>query len=120
MKKTVGIYDLGLHAVKLILDFSKEGGHFTTDSKEHICEITVGANQRWEYVMQVLMHEAFELSLLEVRGRFRYTPDNAGSSDSYVFHFDHNQFSEAAARVGTFVSECLPAMGKVYNKFRKK
>jgi hypothetical protein len=82
--------------------------------------IKVGLAVPWEEAIGVLLHEAFEASFIDLNTRFQTNPAYSGESSDYVFVMSHNQFSEAAERVGDFVKHALPAFSVVYRAHEKK
>jgi len=119
---TVGVYDLGSESVVLMLR-SGTGADFSTRSgtpKDKAC-IWVGADQeQWGAVVSSLLHEAKEFT--EMRMGCRWTPDIDYARDAagYMFLETHAQHSEVCARVGYFLSNCLPSLASVWNKWKKR
>ena len=123
-KFKIGTYQLGYRWVDVYADPGEgRGAHFETmpDGMGH-ARITVGMNyssscKPWGN----LTHEALEFTLSEIRGRFVYSDvfdDRA--TDTVVFHFDHNQLNELAARVGWFAQKCLRDFDRAYRKCRRQ
>lgn len=76
------------------------GGSF--DCQTGIMEIGIG-NPRFDCTASILLHEATECVFAISNMRFS-NPSHWRASDSYVFQFDHHQFSDAMDDVGMFVS----------------
>lgn len=117
MKKEINIgqYNCGGRMVDLIGVLGQLGG--SVEFNKPVPEVRVGlGGDHWGMVVSVLLHEAQELTACDLRLRFRAACDWQVASDSYFFHFDHNQFSEVCARAGYFISQCLPALSKAYKK----
>ena len=122
-KFKIGTYQLGYRWVDLFADPTAEGARFNSmpDGKRH-ASITVGmgytsSGRPWGH----LIHEVVEFALSEIRGRFVYSDvfdDRA--TDTVVFHFDHNQLNELAARVGWFAQKCLRDFEKAYRRCHRK
>lgn len=123
----VGIYQLGYRWVEVWLDPSTEGGNFTylpgtcrdpKKEKSH-SKITVGREDQLWSAWAILVHESLEFLLAEEGVRLRPTGHySIGASDIYRFHFDHNQFTEVAARLGCFVYEVRPRFEATWRKFK--
>lgn len=82
-------------------------------------KIGLGYKYWWE-VVAVLLHEATEMSIDNQQCRFSNCGDHAHGSDGYIFNFNHNQFSEAVARVAYFVTPLLPELANVWKKYKPK
>lgn len=108
---TIGSYQLGWRNLDLIADPKECGGSFFfVPDKAALSRIRVGFDypeigQAWA----VLYHEALELLMADAGLRYRqsgsYVPN---ASDAYLFHFDHNQFSEIAAKLAYFSLDAFP------------
>jgi hypothetical protein len=115
----VGHYDFGLHRVRLYADYTNNGGvDFAGESG--LVEITVGVGSDWGRTVGTLLHEAMEKASMEVFGRYRPAPDDAWTSDSYVFIMDHAQYSQCCARAGDFMAQCLPELARVFHRMTGK
>lgn len=85
---------------------------------ESIGEICIGLDrEHWEDVLAVAVHETMETAIAEVGCRFKPTPDYAYASDGFVFHMDHNHFSEACARAANFLAGGVPKLLDAYQKY---
>jgi len=117
----VGTYQLGYRWVDLLL-VPGSGAHFDTmpDGRGH-SKITVGmdyyaADKPWG----ALIHEVMEFSLSDLRGRFVYNDVfDDRTTDCVVFHFDHNQLNEVAARVGFFAHKCHDDFFRAFRKYHR-
>jgi hypothetical protein len=124
----VGTYQLGYRWVDLFIERDSESGNFTwfpdnpsgpKNPKSH-AEIVVGVDGTEWAAWVVLVHEACEAIMSDMGLRFR--PSNRyveRSSDLYTFHFDHNQFTEVAARLGALISDCRSDFVKSVKKIKK-
>ena len=80
--------------------------------------INIGLNHSsWWGVVGWVMHEAMEWSLDNERARYIHAGEHASGSDQYIFSFDHNQFSEAVARVAYLLTPLLPVLSDAYRYF---
>lgn len=113
----VGTFQLGWTNVDLYLDPDESGGcfYFAPNDKD-TPRIRVGLDgMSWRDVVEVLLHETLELVL--TRRDLRYVPTGriACGHDSYVFHCDHNDFTQAVAEAAAFMVDTVPAVSKAYN-----
>lgn len=106
----IGTYQLGWRYVDVIACPDETGGSFCwmPDGNER-SRIRVGFNYsagEIETVFAILVHEALEALIEDQNCRFRPTSTFVRcASDVYVFHFDHNQFTDIAAKLGVFLWE---------------
>lgn len=122
MKRTrVGAFSCGTRTIELFAIPGTRGGdfHLNPEGKPTEMNICIGYH-RWYEVLQVLVHETMELCLIDVACRFRPAPDSAWSSDTYVFHANHAQFSEACARAGEFIAAAQYELAKVHRKAKRE
>jgi hypothetical protein len=117
----VGQYDLGTRRINLFINRTDGNGCFTLRPKGGVSEIEVGIDQRngWPAAMSVLLHEAFELSYVDVGARFNPSPDYAEDHAAYLFSMDHTKFGEATARVAWFLTDAIPDFASAWRKHRK-
>ena|SRR5271155_2117820 len=118
MEKRVGRYRLGPRWVELFL-VSGDSGGFISCPPSGITRVEVCWNHDWRESMSVLLHEAIELAITDIRGRFAPSPDYGNENSGYLFSFNHVQFSEAIGRVAMFVHGCLGDFGRAWKKFEK-
>lgn len=119
--KVLGTWDLGIHSVKLIVSPTGYDGHFKLFPKEKIPEISIGLMQRhWPHTLEVLLHEALELSFVQIGRRYNPAPDYGNSSASFIFVANHEEFTEAVSRAGQFVAQTSPALEKAWKSNAKQ
>lgn len=105
----IGTYQLGYRWVDVFADPEKFDGSFFMhpgENKDH-SEIRVGCAGQLDEPYAVLVHEVIEAACVDVGVRF--IPSSVyvkSASDVYRFFFDHNQFTEIAARVSWFLWQC--------------
>jgi hypothetical protein len=106
----IGTYQIGYRYVDVIADPSVCGGSFyyMPDGTER-SRMRIGLDYDTFFeVLSVVLHEATEFLLDEFRLRYRATNTFATrASDTFIFHFDHNEFTEVMARLATFLDDCL-------------
>jgi len=126
----VGIYMLGYIWVELWLAPKSNDGSFdwnpSKERDEQLAKsaprIIVGCHDTplWA-AWGVLCHEVLEAALCDMRCRFRPTGVfQQCASDLYIFNFNHNQFTEVAARTGSYLCDCRKGFEREFNKLRKK
>jgi hypothetical protein len=104
--KKIGSYWLGMGYVDLYV-YNGKGGHFNTGPESGaLPRITIGIDDSLPYILEAILHEAMELTMLQMDTRFY--PDSAivQNCGHYVFHLDHNAFQECCARVSRFMEKC--------------
>jgi hypothetical protein len=115
----VGTYQLGFQWVDLWMDPKLSGGEFVSmpDGSKDRAKITVGVEGALWASWGILVHEVSEHILCELHVRFRPTNHYVNSaSDLYHFAFNHNQFTELCARLGSFLCECRADFERAWKK----
>lgn len=121
MKKIVGNYRLGFRNVRLYLDFESEDSHVILTPKDRgATEICVCADCPFYDSVSGLLHEAYELMLIDLSTRYKVQPSFSFESSDYTFIVTHNQLGEAHDRVGTFLSDVYEDFNKVYEKYSRR
>ncbi len=117
----IGTYDLGLEQVDLWVR-SGFGADFAMAPEKGRCpKIQVGLETgTWQEAVGRLHHEAMELTMAKMGLRYSESPDYARDNGASLFVMTHTQFSEASARTGMFLAQCLPDFGRGFRKWRKK
>lgn len=118
----VGTYQLGFRMVRLYADFSTANGCVMVCPDDHgLPQISVGCDAPWDEVIGTFLHEAYELTLIDLQTRYKQRPSWSEESSDFMFFLSHNQLSEACERIGGFTEHALPDLSKVYSKrFKKK
>lgn len=117
MGKKIGRYHLGIRDVDVYGRKGTGGEFFSASESNGIAEIHIGLSDKpWPGIVNALLHEAMELTLSDMRCRWRPTPDYSNDHSNYFFVATHEQFSEALGRVAYFLSESLPELAKVYKR----
>lgn len=117
MRKKLGVFELGLHMVRLFA-IHGTGGAFRLlpdDGGFPFIEVGIDRND-WPFVVGILMHEAMELSAHTMGFRFLPACDVSCDNGGYMFLMDHAQFSEATARAAEFVAPAIPALEKLWKE----
>jgi hypothetical protein len=112
----IGHYELGVLSVALYLRSGEGAEYYTHPEPGKPPRIKVGASGHWDQAVSRLLHEAMEYTLDNHKCRYRQTMNFLGASDGVSFHIDHNQFSMACDDVARFITACLPALSKEWNK----
>lgn len=117
----VGVFQLGFRMVRLIADFTTANGCVKVCPDDRgLPEVVVGCDTSWSEVCGTFLHEAYELTFIDLQTRYKAQPSWSEESSDFMFIMTHNQLSEACERMGSFVDEALPALGKVYSKRMRK
>ena len=119
--KKIGQFDFGTRSVNLFWKEGTGGAFYMNHESDGQARIVLGVNERsWGAQVAVLLHEALELAMADHACRFNPAPDYSWDSANYLFVMNHPQFSEIVARVGLYVSNCLPALSQVYKAQNKR
>ena len=126
----VGIYMLGFAWVELWVDPNSYDENFQwspsngTDSQlpKAPSRITVGVKDSHLWAAYaILCHEVMEAAMCDLGLRFKPTGRfQQSASDLYVFNFNHGQFTEAAARLGSYLCDCRRDFENSFNQCHKK
>jgi hypothetical protein len=116
----VGVYQLGFRMVRLVADFTTGNGCVQVCPDDHgLPQVVVGCDGPWDEVIGTLLHEAYELSFIDLNTRYKARPSWSEESSDFMFIMTHNQLSETCERVGSFIEHALPELSKVYHKRNK-
>lgn len=119
----LGVFPLGTNRVALFADPNNASASFSAPDDDQIgdTKMVIGIKaSRWEKVLTGLLHEAGELTALELRLRYAPDVDFGEGCDQYLFVMTHPQFSEMTARVAWFASKVIPRLSQLYRKHRIK
>lgn len=129
----IGRYRLGWRTVEVFGDPHKSGGQFEyfpdvslPDGKhddETVSRMTIGFlhNDDWWEVFNVILHETWEMAAADHNVRYKRTDlFMSWASDAFVFHFNHNEFTEITAQSAHFLSFALDDIKKAWLAFRRK
>ncbi len=117
----VGTYRCGDDQYQVVLREGNGADFFFQPGDILHGRVKIGADvENWRNVVTALMHEAIEASIARIC--CRYTPDDEYGRDSasYVFVLRHEQFSDACARAGMMLSDCLPDLSVAWKKWQEK
>lgn len=122
MSKLLGTYRLGDTWVRVFVCPNELGGSvFPRPHDKGTPKVTVGLNYPWPKVISILLHEALELTFSSLSCRLNYDANwISGNAAEYTFLMDHQQFTEAVARVGEFLTEVVPPLQKAHTTFTRK
>jgi hypothetical protein len=120
MKRFLGKYQLGSHTINVYTDENGCNGsfNFRNDLPEMI--VGMGGNEQWWQVLEVLLHEALELSFSQNLSRLLPDIKMSDNSDAYIFLCNHSSFSEIVAQTANFMSQCIPDLADRFDKRRKR
>lgn len=104
----IGTYQLSHRYVDVFAEPAHTGGWFYF-MPEHGANARIRIGFDYENADDpycILVHEAMEFLIDEVGARFRPTSNFCQTaSDLYVFYFNHNQMTDIAAKLGSFLLE---------------
>jgi len=116
----VGCYHIGYDQVDLYLREGTGADTYFTPEKGRLPRMKIGAdtdNQR--DVVASAVHESFEYVADRTLARFaRWNTVRDTSENSYIF-MDHIHFDNICAKVGDFLSECLPDLSRAWKEWKK-
>lgn len=119
-QKLVGVYHFGFEQVELYARDDTGGDVFVLPEKGRLPRMKIGMDYRhWNGVIATLFHEVMELAMDRANCRFRPTNNLNWSSDCYVFHLDHHQFTESCARAAEFTVACQDDLHRTWKSWRK-
>lgn len=121
MKPTeVGKYSIGLRPIRLVVIDSISGSVEPTPKDGGSTIVNVGINQPWDEAVGVLLHELYEIALIDLNTRYKPKPSYSKESSDYIFLMTHNQLGEAHERLGEIISRCFSDFRMAYDKFNKR
>lgn len=123
MSKSLGVYEMGYNRVEIEYDAKENGGSFTLLPKgdRRVSVISVGLkHNRWQNVLDVLLHEAMELALYRANARFDPSQNVTGDHSKYLFCCNHPTFSDCCAVVAELITGCQRDLFKVWKASQKK
>jgi hypothetical protein len=117
-ERLIGTYVLGTRTVRLLYDPGLIGATFEpVPDTNGIPELVVGfQTEDWDEVIDNLLHEAFEFSMMDLCCTSIPHPQASMDSGSYIFHMNHSQFAEVTARVSKFLAKTLPDLKMTFRK----
>lgn len=119
--KVVGVFEFGFQAVELVARDGTGGAFYCMAKKSRIAQIEIGMQYTaWRQVLNVLLHETFELAFHSRSVRFTPWDDISNSHDQFLFVFNHPYFSSICADVAEFITPAVPALASVWKKWPKK
>lgn len=119
--KFLGTFSIGFDPVGLFVDPKDSGGSFIIPLDGTLPQITVGLeNDTWAETLSVLIHEAMEFALEKKNCRYEPSQDLGRDHAHYLFCLDHQQFSDACARVAVFLDQAQGRVEAAWKKGAKK
>lgn len=117
----VGHYRIGIRPIRLYVDSDSEGGSvFLTPKDKGPTAVHIGIDCPFEEAIAVLLHEIYELSLIDLNTRYRLAPSYSTESSDFLFVVTHNQLGEAHERIGEFLVKASNDFGRAYKKYKRK
>lgn len=116
----IGRYQLGWRMVNLWAEPELLGGNFNLCRNRQDAQIHIGMDHRDPAeVFAVLCHEVWEMVMDELCCALTPKAFEPNASDTYQFHFNHNQHTEISSRASYFVWQCMDDFKKAHAKCRK-
>lgn len=123
-EKSLGVFEFGYNRIEVFVDAARCGGEFYGLPKgSGFPRIVVGIDYQpheWPQCVSVLMHEVFESLMSSMGMRFQPAPGMSWGSDRYIFHFDHNQFSELVTSAADGLVAVMPKLAKAFKSKKAK
>jgi hypothetical protein len=123
-KVLVGTFQLGLRYINLFIDFSTENASVSflpiRKGVPDLPVMVVGADTDWGEVLSTLLHEAYELTFVDLSLRYKKRPSWTEESSEFYFWMHHNDLAEAHERIGPFLAKVVPEVKKIYDARNKK
>ncbi len=115
----IGEYQLGYRNIRLYGTDGTGGSVIMTPKDKKSTQIRIGFNDDWPEVICTLLHEAYELSLVEMNVRYDNSPSFSTESSRFLFLVSHNKLDEVHTRVAYFLVWSQEDLKNAYNKFQK-
>lgn len=117
----VGTYNLGLRPIRLYAHPDKRDGSVKTVPKDRgTTTVDVGIDQIWGRTLGTLLHESYEIVLIDLGTRYEKNPTYSDESSDFMFFMSHNMLGEAHEIVGDFLIEAVPDFQKIHNKYGRR
>ena len=122
LKQTVvGIYEIGYEEVEVVFRDGQGGEFYVYPEKGHCARMKIGADQeRWDELVAVLLHEAFELVADRLKCRYRAFNDISRDTGAFTFMFSHSDFSDICAKSAEFMARAMPDASAAWKKWKKE
>ena len=118
----VGHYYCGYESIQVVLREGFGGEFFVTPELGSVARVKIGADQdTWGEMLAVFLHELFEFSLVRLGKRFEQDGNIIPkSSSSFLFVMNHEEMHLAVSMVAGCMEDCVPDLGKAWDKWQKK
>lgn len=115
----VGTYEIGYEQVRVVLADMTGGSFNALPGKGEITRIRVGADYtRWDDVISVFLHEAFELVAWRIGCRYENSNSLGRDLAGFLFMFDHPQFNNICSKVAELMAPALPDLLAAWKKWQ--
>lgn len=116
----VGTFWLGSTNVELFGRAGKGGDFYFHPDDKSLPRIKVGLDyNHWGEVLSVLLHESFEYLCAANSVRFVNCAQITQASDSYTFHFNHNEMTRIIDDQAYFLAHCIDLLCSTWKQYRK-
>jgi hypothetical protein len=121
IKKEVGTYVFGYDRVRVFLVGGSSGQFQLLPDDKGLPLMNIGIDhERYQDLLEVILHETQELIFARSSFRFRDAQTMSCEHSQYLFVFNHTQFSEMQARCAEFLSVALYDIHRAWKKWSKK
>jgi hypothetical protein len=119
-ERKLGVYRLGTQHVSVVTFGNDDRGTIQLWPPPGIARINLGLDQDWDELVECVLHEALEFTMIQMLLRYIPAPSFSGSNGDFTFIMNHQQFQEMCARSARFLAEVMPDLAKRFNHGKKK
>jgi hypothetical protein len=117
--EVLGHYRIGLEIVQVDLREGDGGEFYYFPENGTSPRIVIGADEDFEGVLAVLIHEVAELSMCRLGLRFIGSEDLSNDHSGYLFVLSHPQFSDICNRLALAIVTIQKDLQKAWKKWHK-
>ena len=99
---------------------SDDGAVYIVPKDKGTPQVEIGFNGDWCEVLGTLLHETYELMLIDVNTRWKQDPAYSESAAQFLFVASHEQLGEIHERVGFFLAAAVPDIQLAHRKYENK
>lgn len=119
LPKSLGFFELGWEDVELVVNESTGGLFYFIHPETRRPRIEIGLdNHEYEHIFGCLCHEAMEYSYTRANLRYDNSEKSTGDRGSFLFVFNHIQFTEATSRASEFIQSANEPLKKAFEEYK--
>jgi hypothetical protein len=118
-QEVLGNYRIGLEMVQVALREGDGGEFYYFPEDGSTPRIVIGADNEFEDVLGVLIHEVGELSMCRLGLRYMGSEDMSNDHSGYLFVLTHPQFSDVCNRLAYAIATVQKDLKKAWKKWHK-